>query len=82
MQSEFLHIAIGLGFGFVAADDCHDLLCVPFVHLRRTRTLSLRVHRYDGDRQNGNEVKRFEHVYFSGEHTLMALIADSASALL
>ena len=26
----------------------------PLVHLRRTRTLSLRVHRYGGDQQNDN----------------------------
>src|SRR5262249_1249410 len=54
LLSEFMYIAIGLGFDFVAADDCHDLLCVTLVHLRRTRTLSLRVHRYDGRQQNGD----------------------------
>jgi hypothetical protein len=55
LLSEFLYIAIGLGFDFVAADDCHDLLCVTLGHLRGTTTLSLRVRRYGGNQQNGNK---------------------------
>ena len=32
-----------------------DLLCITLVHLRRTRTLSLHVHRNGGDQQNTND---------------------------
>jgi hypothetical protein len=34
LLTEFPYIAIGLCFGFVAADDCHDLLCVTRAHPR------------------------------------------------
>src|SRR5262245_29130675 len=41
--------AIGLDLRLVTANESHDLLCVILAHDRHTRTLSLRVHRYDGD---------------------------------
>ena len=52
LLAEFHYFAIGLGFDFVAADDCYDLLCVTLAHFR---ILSLCVHRYGGDQQNSND---------------------------
>src|SRR5262245_42928612 len=51
LLSEFVYIAIGLGFDFVAADDCHGLLCVTLAY---PRVLSMCVHRHGGDHQNSN----------------------------
>src|SRR5262245_38312198 len=54
LLSEFLYIAIGLCFDFVAADDCHDLLRVTLAHLGRAWALSLCEQRYGCDQQNSN----------------------------
>jgi len=51
LLAEFLYIAIGLYFGFVAADDSHDLLGVI---LGYPRLLSLREYRHGGDQRNSN----------------------------
>jgi len=51
LLSEFLYIAIGLSFDFVAADDCRDLLCVTLAH---PGVLSLYVRRQGGDQQNSD----------------------------
>ena len=49
LLSEFLQIARGFGFDFVAADDCRDFLCLTLADARHTRTFSLCVHRYGGE---------------------------------
>jgi hypothetical protein len=50
LLAEFHYFAIGLGFDFVAAHDCHDLLCVTY-----PQVLSMCVHRYGDDQQNSND---------------------------
>src|SRR4029450_4558897 len=51
LLTEFLYSAVGLCFGFVAADYCHDLLCVTLAH---PRVLSMCVDRYGDEQQNSN----------------------------
>ena len=52
LLTEFHYFAIGFGLGFVAADDCHDPLCVTLAHPRHARALSLCAHGHGGDQQS------------------------------
>ena len=52
LLSKFLYFAIDLGLGFVAADNCHDFLCVILGH---PRLLGRCAHRY------GDQQKSYDH---------------------
>ena len=57
--TDLIYFAIGLGLGFIAPDNCHNLLCVALGHLGGP-SLSLRVRRDRSGQHNGN---KYLHVY-------------------
>jgi hypothetical protein len=56
LLTDFIYFAIGLGLGFIASDNCRNLLRVTLGHLRGTPTLSLRARRYGGNQQMATNI--------------------------